>query len=139
MALIRADQLGDDLEDKVADAGPYEIRCTSAVVKKSKKTDRDMIALGFKIEPDDGYATVWHNLNCPLDSDEPATVRRMLRDQKRMLTMLDIPLDTDIAEDNVAEVFVGRTGKCPLRKVEARDANDEKTGEWRNELSLPKV
>lgn len=140
MSLIRAADLGDDLEDKIADTGNYDLRCTSAKVKTNEKNDRKYITLSFNIEDGDGsYAPIYLSLFTAIDSDEPSTVRRFNRDTKRALTMLGIPLDTDIDEDNVAEVFVGTTCNCRVVKVEAKDSDNNKTGDWKNEIQLPKV
>lgn len=141
MSLIRAEELGQDLEDKVAPNGRYDLRITSAKVKKSKDGERDMIAVAIAIEGGEGnYATVFQNVLAPKEADEPGTRRRMLRDWKRFMTVFGVPNNgTDIDEENASETLVGLTGNCQLVQEEMQDGNGNKTGEMRNVLRLPKI
>ena len=156
MGLIRTEMIGEDLEDHPAKAGSYELRVTSATVKDTKgeggKAVRKMIAVGMKVEGHDAdnLSTVFHNLNTPVESDAPATQRMMNRDIKRFCKVFNIPLDSLAAIDEtdpnasaaVAELFNGKTGKCPLKLVpNTRDDGSGKrqpTGDFHNELALPR-
>lgn len=150
--LIRADDFNEDLEDKVAKEGKYSLRITSAKAKLSKKTDRKMLAFGLMIEDNgENYATVFHNVNFPIEDDEPRTKKSMLRDIKRFFTIFHIPfeiavraseLDTENFEDEIGpelSSIVGEVGTCQIVQEEAQDASGNKTGEMRNILRLPKI
>lgn len=151
MPLIAAFSADDDFEDKVADAGRYPLRITSVKLKESQSEKRPgakYLAFGLAFDGADGFATIWHNLNIPWTDDnpsadgqvdEPRTQRMMLRDVKRFFAVFGIPLDAPLEEEHIEETFVGMTGECNVKKVEAQDRDGNKTGEWRNELSLPPV
>lgn len=149
--LIRGDAFEQDLEDKVAKEGKYTLRITSAKPKLSKKTDRKMFSFGLMIEGDENYATVFHNVNFPMEDDEPRTQKSMLRDLKRFFHVFNIPTELAIQADSLANdefesvmgpelaALSGSTGDCLVVQEEAKDASGEKTGEMRNVLRLPKV
>jgi hypothetical protein len=152
MPLIRAFDSSEDFEDKPLDAGLYDLRVTSANVKQAgdsaKRPGANYIAIGLVAEGQDGAATIWHNLNIPWTEDapgpegqvdEPAAQRMMLRDVRRFLRAFGLPEDAPIEEDQIAETFVGLTGRCQLTKVEARDRDGQRTGEFKNELRLPRL
>ena len=142
MPLIQPMNAAEDFEDKPVDNGVYDLRITSAKVKESNSDKRQgakYIAFGIKIEGVDGAATVFHNLNIPLDTDEHTTQRMMMRDIRRFFRVFNIPEDAPIEEDTVADIFNGATGKCQVIKAEALDRDGRKTGEHRNELRLPRV
>jgi hypothetical protein len=152
MPLIRAFDSTEDFEDKPVDSGLYDLRITSAKVKEAgdgaKRPGAKYVAIGLVVEGADGAATVFHNLNIPWteespgpngEVDEPAAQRMMLRDLRRFLRAFGLPEDAPIEEDQIAETFVGMTGKCQLTKVEAKDRDGNKTGEFKNELRLPRL
>ena len=135
-ALIRAEDLGQDLEEKVAPNGQYELRLTSATLKTSQKTERQYISFGIQIEGDD-YATLWHSVFLPMDKDEPRTRKLMLRDTKRFFSVFGIPLDQDIDEDALIDL-VGLEGKCLLKQQEI-ERDGVKSGDFQNVMVLPRV
>lgn len=150
--LIQAFSQEDSYEDQPADAGVYDLRITSAKIKEAgesaKRPGAKYIAFGIVIEGQDGAATIFENKNIPWtddnpgpngERDEPASVRMMLRDLRRFLKVFGIPEDADIEEEHIADTFVGATGKCAVTKVEAKDRDGQKTGEFRNELRLPRI
>jgi hypothetical protein len=144
MPLIKASELGEDLEDKVVPEGNYPLRITSSKAKTSKAGDRRMVAIGMVIEgtEGEGAATVWHNVLFPKDDDDGAATRRWMRDLKRFLTVFGLPTDQDIdpdAEDCGAEWVGATTENGHLTNVAERDSNDQPTGNRKNELRLPKI
>jgi hypothetical protein len=141
-ALINADDFNDDLEDKIAAEGNYQLRITSAKYKLSKK-ERPMVGLGIAIEDTEDYATIFENVTFPVEDDEPRTRKLMLRNMKRLCATFGIPTDVMIAiangdEDRVSDL-VGSTGTCRVVQEPVQDANGNDTGEMRNVLRLPKV
>lgn len=152
MPLIKAFDASTDYEDHPVDAGVYDLRITSANVKEAgesaKRPGAKYVAFGIVVEGVDGAATIFHNMNIPWtdenpgpngEVDEPAAQRMMSRDMRRFLRVFGVPEDVDIEEDSVVETFVGRTGKCQVTKTEAKDRDGNKTGEYRNELRLPRL
>lgn len=150
--LIRADEFSANLEDQVAKEGKYPLRITSAKPKLSKKTERKMFAFGLMIEDaENNYATVFQNINFPMEDDEPRTQKSMLRDIKRFATVFNVPLEifvqasectTEDFEETMAPELAslaGSTGTCQVVQEEAQDASGNKTGEMRNVLRLPKI
>ena len=112
--LIRASDLGGDLEEKVAPNGQYDLRISSANLKTSQKTERQYIAFSIQIEGGDDFASVFQNLMLPMEKDEPRTRKMFLRDTARFFKVFGIPLDTDIDEEKLPDL-VGSTGKCLLK------------------------
>lgn len=142
MALIRADLMEEDLEDKPVKDGQYELRVAKAeydtIKFEDKKTGEEkeagIIKLMLVVEGSEaeGASPINHTLFIPSDSDEPAQQRSALRDLKRFFVTFGIPLkDFDPEED--ASTLVGATGKCNVKNKEA------KNGEMYPRLTLPRV
>lgn len=135
-ALIRAADLGQDLEDKVAPNGSYDLRITSSNLKTAK-SERQYIAFSIAIEGSEDYASIFHNLMLPVEADEARTRKMFLRDTARFFKVFGIPLDTDITEEKLPDL-VGSTGKCLTKQVEV-ERDGHKTGDFQSVLVLPKL
>lgn len=141
--LIKAFSADDSYEDKPVKNGKYTLRVTSAQLKESsnnpKREGAKYIAMGFSIEGQEGAATVFHNLNIPLESDEPRTQRMMMRDIRRFYKAFGLTDDTELDEDDLASTLVGLTGEVQLVMEEVKDREGHATGEMRNAIRFPRV
>lgn len=132
MPLIR---LEDDVEDKLAAEGLYDLRVAKAEYGDNKKQTAKRVALMLLVEgPDgDGILPINHWISISNDDDEPAKKRQNLKNMKRFFAVFGYPMDNGFDPDENTQDLVGLTGKC--RVVQEEDDS----GEMRNRLRLPKV
>jgi hypothetical protein len=141
MALIRADELGQDYEDHPVADGQYELRIAKADFKRNKKDTGNLIALMLTIEgaEGEGASPINHYLSEPNDEDKPAGRRFKMRELKRFAKAFGIDISNGFDFENDAQALVGQTGKVRLVQEEGQDADGNKTGEMRNVMRLPKI
>lgn len=134
MPLIDANTLGEDLEDKAAPEGEYELRVVKSEYKPTKSGENNMIALALRVEgaDGDGVALVNHYLVTPKDGDQASTTRMRLRELKRFLVSFGWDLSKGFDPESEAENLTGLTGKVKL-------VQEEYEGNISNKLRLPKV
>jgi len=132
MPIIKAAELGEDLEDQPVPEGQYDLRVARATYKLSEGKGIPMNVLTFVIEGEPGAAPFMHWVLFPKEDDVRDVTRQRLRDIKRFFTVFGIPLD-DYDPENDFEQLMGATGNCRV-SVETGDDNVE-----RNRLRLPRV
>lgn len=137
MSFIKVGANLDDVPEESAVPGNAEYDLTiisSDGPKKSKKSDRQIINLGLRVD-DANYPNaklVNHTIVFPTEEDyeeEPDKARMMLRSMKRFLHCFGIEW-TD--EGFNGEDLEGATGRCVL-------VQDEYEGEINNKLRLPRM
>lgn len=134
MPLIDAATLGEDLEDKAAPEGEYELRVVKSEYKETKSGENHMIALALKVEgaEGEGVSLVNHYIVMPKDGDPSGTTRMRLRDLKRFLVAFGWDISKGFDPETEADQLNGLTGK-------ARLAQEEYEGNISNKLRLPKA
>lgn len=139
MGIIRADELGQDYEDRPADEGEYELRIAKSEYKQNKSETGHMIALMLTVDGQEGVSPVNHWLSEPGENDKPASRRFKMRELKRFCLAFGIDTANGFDFEEQAPHLVGSVAKVFLKKEEQQDADGNKTGEFRNVMRLPKV
>lgn len=141
MGIIKADELGQDYEDRPADEGEYELRIAKAEYKANKAETGHLIALMLTVEGQEGVSPINHWLSEPKDDDKPTSRRFKMREIKRFAQAFGIDISDGFPyfDENEAPHLAGSTAKVFLKKEETQDADGNKTGEFRNVMRLPKV
>lgn len=139
MGIIRADEIGQDYEDRPVDEGEYEVRIAKSDYKENKKQDGHLIALMLTIDGVEGASPLNHWLSEPKDDDKPSSRRFKIRELKRFCVAFGIDISNGFDYEEQAPHLVGSVAKVMLKKEETEDADGNKTGEFRNVMRLPKV
>ncbi len=126
----------DAQEPSVAPDGEYDLRIVKCDEKKtgpnSKIPGEPMLAVMIVIEePGAEYLPIWHNLMIPTKNTAEDNVQRYKLGIQRFLSTFGIAGDADGFD---TDDMVGATGRCNVVQTE-----DERNGEPRNELRLPRL
>lgn len=134
MPLIRADEIGEDLEDHAVKEGQYEVRIVKSEYKITKSQEDHMIVVTLAIQGQDGEGAspISHYLTEPKDDDEPRIKRMRLRDLKRFLTVFGVPFDKGFDMEEQARDLVGCTAKLLVTQ-------EKYEGNVQNRLRLPRI
>lgn len=133
MPLIRAEDLGADVEDRAAKEGRYDLRILKSEYKTTKSGNDHMLAVLIGIDGEDGVMPFSHYLTEPKESDEQRIKRMRIRDLKRFLTMFGVPFDQGFDMEEQAGDLVGCTASNAMVTVEEYD------GGTTNRLKLPRI
>lgn len=144
MALIRASEMNESLEDKLAPEGLYELRIAKADWNETAKTkegkdNRHVLALMLTIEGEDGVGISPVNLYLTEATEtDDARMRRMRnRDWKRLFKTFGVPLDQDFDPEEHVGDLVGLVGKAKVIQEEIKEG--PRAGEMTNCVVLPKA
>lgn len=133
-SLIRADDLGQDLEDKAAKEGRYDLRIVKSEYKPTKNGENKMIAAMIAIDGADGEGVLpFNHYLLEPNGDDVGVDRRRLRDIKRFLTMFGVPFDNGFDMEEQASELVGCTAQNAMVTTEDYE------GTTQNRLRLPRL
>lgn len=139
MSIIKAEDLGQDYEDKPPKDGKYALKVVKSEHKATKKGDHNMIALALKVDgPEgDGLSLINHYLTVPNDDDDNNKKRMGMRNIVRFLKCFGWTDSTgslkDFDPEENAKDLEGATGSCEVRNEKGDD------GEEYPRLRLPKA
>lgn len=140
MSIIRAEDLGQDYEDKPPKDGSYVLAVRDAKYKETKKGDRHGIFLMLVVDgPEgEGLSPINHTLMIPNDDEEPQTRKLFMRNMVRFLktfgwTNSDGTLKDFDPEGNAVDL-VGLKATCNVKNEESKEDH-----EMYPRLKLPKA
>lgn len=134
MPLIRADEIGEDLEDRAVKEGKYDVRIVKAEYKATKSGEDHMIVAVCAVQGPEGEGAqpITHYLTEPKDDDEGRIKRMRLRDLKRFLTVFGVPFDRGFDMSEQASDLVGATANLLV-------VQETYEGNVQNRLRLPRI
>lgn len=135
MPLIKVDDLNQDLEDRAAPRGKYDLRVLKSEYKETKAGGDFMLVVMTRIEGEEGVGTkpVTIRLMDPSTTDEPAKQRMRLRDFKRFAVAFGLDISQGFDMETQAEQVTGLTASG-ITLTER-----EYEGEISNEVQLPRI
>lgn len=135
MPLIKIDDLNEDLEDKAAPRGQYDLRVLKSEYVETKKGGDFMLKLMLRVEGEGGEGVKPINLFLmdPEYADDSAKKRGRLRDFKRFATAFGVDYSQGFDMKEQAEQLTGLTASNITLTEE------EFEGSINNRVQLPRV
>lgn len=134
MPLIRASDMGEDLEDHAVKEGKYDVKIVKAEYKATKSGEDHMIVAVCAIQGPEGEGAqpITHYLTEPKDDDENRIKRMRLRDLKRFLTAFGVPFDNGFDMQEQVSDLIG----CEANLLVVQETYE---GNVQNRLRLPRL